>query len=101
MDLIVLLFIIVIVILLFRKFNNFVYCIAIIDIFLRILDFIKFNLPIPEIKIFIAQYFPTSIPSIINKYSSGIFNTIIMWAYVIIFIFFEYYTIKTFFRKKK
>lgn len=101
MDLIVLLFVIVLVIILFRKFSNFVYCIAIIDIFLRILEFIKINVPLPEIKLFIAQYFPASIPSIINKYSSGIFNTVIMWGYVIIFVLFEYYTIKVFFRKKK
>jgi len=101
MDLIIVLVIITVVILGFRKFSNFVYCIAIIDIFLRILEFIKFNLPIPEIKIFIAQYFPSSIPSLINKYSSGVLNTAIMWCYVIIFIIFEYYTIRAFFRKKK
>ena len=101
LDLIIVIVLIVLAVLLFRKFSSFVYAVAIIDIFLRIVTFIKNNVPIPELKDLIGTYFPSSIEAIINRYSSGIFNTIIMWGYTIIYICFLYYTIKVFIKKKK
>ena len=99
-DVIVVLILLGIVIFWFRRFSSFVYSVAIIDIFLRILTFIRDN-SVPELKSLISKYFPESIPSIIARYSDGIFYTILMWIYVAIFTVFLVYIIKYFIKKRK
>lgn len=99
-DVIIVLILLGVVIFLFRKFSSFVYAVAIIDIFLRILTFIRDN-SVPELKSLIGKYFPESIPAIIAKYSNGVFYTILIWTYVIIFAIFLGYIIKYFIKKRK
>ena len=100
MDLVILIVLIGIVVFFFKKFSSFIYFLAIVDIFLRIMTFIKLQISNYEIYSFLNKYIPTSIPSIIDAYSSGILNTILIWLYVIAIIIFESYIIRTFFRKK-
>lgn len=100
MDLVVLLVLIGIVVFIFKRFSSFIYFIAIIDILLRILTFIKLQIMSSELYVFLNKYIPTSIPGILNAYSSGILNTILIWLYVIAMIIFEFYIIKTFLHKK-
>ncbi len=100
MELLILIILMVIVFFVFKKFESLVYFIAMTDIFLRILTFIKQNITMPELYTFLNKYVPLSIPNIIDKHASGIFNEILIWVYVIIFAIFEYYIIKTFFKKK-
>lgn len=100
MDLVILVVLIGIVVFVFKQFSSFVYFMAIVDILLRIITFIKLNIGIPELSSFLDAYIPVSIPAIIDTYSTGIFNTILIWGYVIIYIIFETYIIRTFFRKK-
>ena len=100
MDLVILVVLIGIVVFIFKKFSSFIYFIAIVDILLRILTFIKNN-TLPEIKSFIAAYFPESIPNIIGKYARDDLYTILVWAYVIIMMIFLFYVTRTFIRKKK
>ncbi len=100
-DLIIVLILLGIVVFFFRRFSSFVYATAIIDIFLRILSFIKYNVDVPELKSLIGKYFPESIAGIINSYTSGVFNVIIMWAYVIIYAIFLGYIVKYFIYKRK
>jgi len=99
-DLIVLLVLLGIVVFLFRKFSSFVYAVAIIDIFLRIMTFIRDN-SVPELKSLIGKYFPESIPGILAEYSNGVFYTILMWIYVGIFTVFLVYITKYFIKKRK
>lgn len=101
MDLVILVTILMCVIMFFRKFSNFVYAVAIIDIFLRIMEFIKYNLGNKEVMLFISKYFPNNVLTIINKYSSGMFNEILAWVYVGVMGIFLFYTIRTFFNKRK
>jgi len=100
MDLIILIVLIAIVILFFKRFSSFIYFLAITDIFLRIMTFINAQLASFGIYLYLNRYIPASIPSVINAYSSGILNTVLMWLYVIAIIIFESYIIRTFFRKK-
>ena len=101
MDVIIILLIIALAVFFFKKsFSGIIYMIVIVDIFLRIVNFIKLNLVNGEIASILSRYFPSSIPAVINHYSSGILNTILMWFLVIIYIIFEYYIIGTFMRKK-
>lgn len=99
-DLIVIIVLLILVLVVFRKFSSFVYAMAIIDIFLRILTFIKYN-TVKELKDLIARFFPESIPSIIRHYTNGILCDLIIWAYVIVFIIFLGYITSYFIRKRK
>lgn len=99
-DLGIVLILLIIVVVFFRRFSSFVYAFAIIDIFLRILTFIKNN-TVPELHDLIDKYLPESIAAIIGKYTSGIVYTILMWVYVAIFCIFLSYIVSYFIRKKK
>ena len=100
-DLIVLVILLLLVIYFFRRFDSFVYFIAIFDIFLRILTFIKYNIGLSDVAALIQKYIPESIISIINKYLTGLPATIVIWGYVVVMIIFEFYIIKYFWKKKK
>ena len=84
----------------FRRFSKLVYAFAIIDLFLRLINYIANNIGINGFKIWVNNIFPDSIPVIINKYTNGLLCTIIMWIYVGIMVFFLGYTIRAFIRKK-
>ncbi len=102
-DLIVLIVLIVVVIMFFKRFSSFVFFIAIVDIFLRILTFIKKNIPLVDVSALIDKYIPESVLAIIDKYTYSIplLNTILEWAFVIIMMIFLSYIIKIFIYKKK
>ncbi len=100
-DLIVLVVLILVVVMFFKRFSSFVFFIAIIDILLRILAFIKQNIGLPDVAALIGKYFPESILAIIGKYTSGLLYTVLAWAFVIIMMIFLSYIIKIFWNKKK
>ena len=81
-DLAIVLILLIVVVVFFRKFSSFVYAFAIIDIFLRIMTFIKNN-TVPELKSLIGKYLPESIAAIIGRYSSGLVYTLLMWLFAI------------------
>jgi len=102
-DLIILIVLIIVVIMFFKNFSSFVFFMAIVEMFLRILTFIKRNIGLPDVAALIGKYLPENIFDIIDKYSSTIplLNTILKWAFVIIMIIFLSYIIKIFIHKKK
>lgn len=99
-DLVILIVLLVAGICFFREFDSSIYYIASVDIFFRILTFIRDNLEIQEVRNFISKYFPESIPSIINKYTSGAFSKILIWIYVLMFTVFLFYTLKILWKKR-
>lgn len=101
MDAIILILIIIILVLLFKRtFSSLIYAIAIVDIFLRIITFIKLNLLKGELYTFVNNYFPASLPSLIDKYSNGIVYSILMWMLLLVYILFEFYIFRTFLKKR-
>lgn len=100
MDLIILILFICIILYLFRSFDAFVYFIALVDILLRILTFIRESIALGEVNAWIAKYIPSSIKAIIDTYSTGVFNDVLSWGLVICFIIFEYHTIRIFLKKR-
>lgn len=96
-DVIVIGILLLAVILLFRKFSSFVYAVAIIDIALRILCFLKVKVPLKEL----GKIFPESIPAIFEKYTSDIVLDLLLWAYVFIYVCFLVYITNYFIHKKK
>ncbi len=102
MDLAIFLILMAVVIFFFKRFSSFIYFVAIVDIFLRILTFVKVQTKssVPELYALINKYIPENIPSIIGRYTNGIVYTVLVWIYVIIFCIFLFYVTRTFFRKK-
>ncbi len=102
-DLIVLIILIVVVLMFFKHFSSFVFLMAIIEIFLRILTFIKYNIGLKDVAFIIGKYFPENMFDIINKYTIKIplLNTILKWTFVGIMAIFLSYCIKIFMKKKK
>lgn len=100
-DLVVFIILIVLVVMFFKRFSSFVFFIAIFDILLRILTFIKNNIGLPDVSALIGKYVPSGILGIIEKYTEGVFITIFSWIYVLIMIIFLVYICKIFFKKKK
>ena len=83
-----------------RTFGGFVYAVAMVDLFLRILDFVKSQILGGEVLEFINKWCPQSVPAMINKYTDGALCTVLVWIYVAIMIAFEVYTIKAFLKKR-
>ena len=92
-DVVVIFIILLIVALIFKRFDNVIIFFGLIDIILRILDYIGKH-TIQEIKNIIDKFLPNSIPAIISANSTGILETILMWVYVILMILFTFYVLK-------
>ena len=100
-DLIVLVVLIALVIIFFKNFSSFVYFFAIFDITLRVLTGVKNLITLADIKAVMNNYIPENIPSIVNKYLNGLPYDIFLLIYIIIYIIFLTYIIKTFWNKKR
>ena len=66
-DIVVLAVIIIGIVIYFRNFSSFVFIVAITDIMLRILNFLKLNIGLKDFKAFLNKYFPDSIFGIIDN----------------------------------
>ncbi len=93
MDIVIIFIILLIVALVFKRVSNVIIFFGLIDIFLRILDFIGKNTS-SEINNFINKIFPDSIPAIINNYSTGVLEDILMWTYVVLMTLFLYFVFR-------
>ena len=102
-DLIVLIIAFIIVIMFFKRFSSFVFFVAIVDIFLRILAFIKNNIGLEDIAQVIGKYLPENVIAIIEKYTGSIpvICIILKWCFVGLMAIFLGYIIKIFIHKKK
>ncbi len=102
-DLIVLIVGIILVIMFFKRFSSFVFFVAIVDIFLRILAFVKNNIGLKDLAAVIGRYLPENVIVIIEKYTYSIpvLCMILKWCFVVIMAIFLGYIIKIFINKKK
>ncbi len=100
MDLVILIALLVIVIAVFRDIKWVTYIIGIIEIFLRLINYIGNNIGIEKFQTFVNNIFPNSIFSIIDKYTTGLINTILTWGLVIFLVWFLIYLILYLFKRK-
>lgn len=100
MDWLVIVILIVVVGVYFRRFDKVVYAVAIIDIFLRVFKFLISNIQINGISEYVERYLPANIPAIISNYTSDILYNVLTWIYVICMTIFLFYNIKYFFTRK-
>jgi hypothetical protein len=99
-DVIVVVALIIVAFCWFRRFSKMVYAIAIIDIFLRLLNYISTNIGIPGFDAWVSRIFPSSIPGLLDNYMNGILLTIFVWIYVFFMVVFLFYSVRTFIRKR-
>ena len=101
MDLLIIIILIAIVVIIRRDFKAFVYSLGVIEIFLRVLHFIADNLGIVALSKFIKTYIPhKSIIGVLQAYSDGLLETILVWVFVIFMGILDYYLIKYLVKKK-
>lgn len=103
MDLVLIILVISIIIvgIFFKDFKSVIYFVGIVDIFFRLLHKIAALLPVKALSDVVALYIPSSVEAVIDSYSSGILNTILIWLLVLLYIYFEVYLIKYWIKKKK
>jgi len=100
MDVIVIILVILaVIVMIFKKFSSFVYYVCLVDIFLRILDFLAANIPLNFLSNFINTYFPNSVFNIVEMYTDGIFTTVLIWLLVLLYAVLDFYLIRTFWKK--
>ena len=87
MDIIIVLILLVVIALIFKRLDNTIIAFGLMDVFLRIINFIG-NHTTDGIKDFTNKYFPNSIGAIISNHSSGALETILIWLYVILMAMF-------------
>lgn len=92
-DIVVIFIILLIVALVFKRLSNVIIFFGLIDIFLRILDYIGKH-TIEEVNNVINKVFPDSIEAIIKVHSDGVLQDILMWIYIFLMILFVYYVFR-------
>lgn len=102
-DLLVIIIGLILVLLFFKRFSSFVFFMAIVEIFLRIVTFVRSNIGLKDVSFILGKYFPENIFAIIDKYTYKMdtVNIILKWCFVGIMTIFLSYIIKIFLKKKK
>ena len=100
LDLVVVLIVIIIGLVKYKKFSSYVYLFCFSDICFMVLNTINDLVSINGMHEFIDSYIPSSIYSVIVKYTTDIVQTVLIWAYLIVFIIFLYYTLQSLLKRK-
>lgn len=86
------------VIFFFKNFNACVYFVVMVDIFLRIVTYLKLHYFRADAFSFF-DVVPANVLDLLNSFELGSFNEILVIVYIIIYIIFEVLLIKFFIKK--
>ena len=100
-DVIILVVILILVAIFFKRYSSFVLALGIIETFLRIISFIKNNIGLSDVALVLNKYLPDNTFTIIDKYTKGIINKGLKWLFIIFMCSFLFYITKVFIRKRK
>ncbi len=89
----------ILVVVFFKDFHAFVYFVVMCDIFLRIVTYLKVNI-IKATAFGFLSAIPADVPAIINSFDLGVVNEILMLIYIIVYIIFESFLIRSFIKRK-
>ena len=81
-----------------KKHSNIFLAFGLIDIFLRIVNYIG-NHTVGALADIVNSIFPNSIAAIITHYTSGILCDILMWGYILLMIIFFIQVCRLFFKR--
>ena len=103
MDVVLILLVVAIIIvgLFFRDFKSVVYFLGIIDITFRLFHKLIALIQLKPVTEFVVKYIPSSLEAVINHYSTGILNTILIWILFLLYVYFLVYLVKYWVKKKK
>lgn len=87
------------VIFFFKNFNACVYFVVMVDIFLRIVSYLKLNYLKDDVFSFL-NILPDNVLDIVNSFELGVFNEILIILYIVIYIVFEVLLAKFFMKRK-
>ena len=101
MEAVIIILIILILVLLFKRtFSSAIYAISIVDIFLRLVDFLRSHLGLTGEIGNILNKIPGSLEIVIRHATSGVFMEILLWALFVVYVIFLYYVISYFIKKR-
>ena len=83
----------------FKNFNACVYFIVMVDIFLRVVTYLIEHYLRADAFSFLESL-PSSVLDILNGFSAGIVNEVLVIVYIIIYIIFEVLLIRFFIKRK-
>lgn len=89
----------ILVVVFFKDFHAFVYSVVVIDIFLRVVTYLKMYI-IKDTAFSFLNAVPADVPSIIKSIDMGAFTDVLMFVYVVVYIVFEVFLINKFVHKK-
>ncbi len=98
-SLIVFIVLLILVIVFFKDFRAFVYFVVASDIFLRLVTYLKANI-IKDSAFGFLNAVPANVPEIIDSFDLGVFNEILMFIYIAVYIVFETFMIRSFIKRK-
>jgi hypothetical protein len=81
-----------------KKHSNIFLAFGLIDIFLRLINYIG-NHTIKEVADVVNKIFPDSIAAIITHYTSGTLCDILMWGYILLMVIFFIQVTKLFIKR--
>lgn len=87
------------IIIFFKNFYSCVYFVVIVDIFLRVVTYLKDNFFRADVFDFL-NYVPGSVAHIIKSFDMAIFTEILLFVYILMYIIFEIIIIKQFIKKR-
>ena len=93
MDIVIILILLIAVALIFKRLDNTIIAFGLIDVFLRIVNFIGNNTT-KSINDFINKYLPSSIEAVIRGHTTGALETILVWVYVFLMMMFWYFVFR-------
>ena len=103
MEAVIIILIILILVLLFKRtFSSAIYAIVIVDIFLRLVNFLMSYINIKgDVGSFLNRI-PSSLEAVIRSSLSnaGVFMDIMLWALFIVYVIFMYYIVGNFIKKR-
>lgn len=89
----------ILVVIFYKDFHAFVYFVVGVDVFLRLVGYLKANI-IKDSAFSFFNAVPSDVPEIIRSFDLGAVTEIFIFVYVIIYIIFEIYLIRNFIKKK-
>ena len=100
MDLVIVIALLAVVIFIYKNVHFVVYLLGVLEIFFRLIHYIGDNIPFLNMNPFINKYIPTSLFSIISKYTTGVVEIILSWLLVLSFVMLLIYLVKYLFKIK-
>lgn len=103
LDLIILISVIITACFFLKGFKRIVYFVCSLDILLRVLNSVAsfYGKYLGDFASFVARYIPSSLNEVIDHYTKGTLELILVGIYIILYVIFEYYILTYMIKTKR